>query len=106
MRRDAVHALRRLASGAVLAMALALSVAKFWCWSATGSVALLTSAADAVVDLLATSATFAAQVASPDRRFGYGRGEALAAYTQAVLLVSAALVLAIDALQRRSILSP
>jgi divalent metal cation (Fe/Co/Zn/Cd) transporter len=70
--RDAGYALRRLASGAVLAMALALSAAKIWGWCTTGSVALLTSAADAVVDLFAASATFAgvrfaAQAASPDQ---------------------------------------
>ncbi len=46
-------ALRRLASAVVLGVAAALIVVKLWGWMATGSVALLTSAADAVVDVLA-----------------------------------------------------
>ena len=51
-------ALRRLASTIVLGAAVVLIVAKLWGWLATGSVALLTSAADAVVDALAAMATF------------------------------------------------
>ena len=48
--------LRRLASAVVLGVAVALIVVKLWGWMATGSVALLTSAADAVVDALANRA--------------------------------------------------
>ena len=52
---------------------------------------LLTSAGDALVDALASLATFvgvryAHRPADPDHRFGHGKGEALAAFTQAVLL--------------------
>jgi cation diffusion facilitator family transporter len=61
--------------------------------------ALLTSAADAVVDMLAAVATFfgvrlAQQPEDSGHRFGHGKAEALAAYTQAVLLSAAAVVLA------------
>jgi ferrous-iron efflux pump FieF len=92
-------ALRRLASAIALGAAMALIVVKLWGWMATGSVALLTSAADAVVDALAAAATFfgvrfAQHPADSEHRFGHGKGEALAAFTQAILLAGTALVLA------------
>jgi ferrous-iron efflux pump FieF len=97
--------LRRLASAVVLGAAVALIAVKLWGWMATGSVALLTSAADAVVDALAATATFfgvrfAQHPADSEHRFGHGKGEALAAFTQAVLLASAAVVLAAQSLWR------
>ena len=91
--------LRRMASAIALVAAMILIVAKLWGWLATDSVALLTSAADAVVDMLAALATFfgvrfAQQPADLEHRFGHGKGESLAAFTQAVLLGSTAIVLA------------
>jgi ferrous-iron efflux pump FieF len=91
--------LRRLASAIVLGAAIVLIVAKLWGWMVTDSVALLTSAADAVVDALAAMATFfgvrfAQHPADLEHRFGHGKGEALAAFAQAILLASAAAVLA------------
>ncbi len=90
--------LRHLASAIVLAAAAALIVAKLWGWMATDSVALLTSAADAVVDALAATATFfgvrfAQHPADLEHRFGHGKGEALAAFTQAILIGSTAILL-------------
>jgi ferrous-iron efflux pump FieF len=97
--------LRRLASAVVLGTALALIVIKLWGWMATGSVALLTSAADAVVDALAAAATFfgvrfAQRPADSEHRFGHGKGEALAAFTQATLLATTAVVLAAQSFWR------
>jgi ferrous-iron efflux pump FieF len=97
--------LRRLASAIALGAAVVLIVAKLWGWMATDSVALLTSAADAVVDALAATATFfgvrfAQHPADSEHRFGHGKGEALAAFTQAILLASAATVLAAQSLWR------
>jgi cation diffusion facilitator family transporter len=91
--------LRRLASAVVLGVAAALIVVKLWGWMATGSVALLTSAADAVVDVLAAMATFfgvrfAQRPADSGHRFGHSKGEALAAFTQAILLAGTGTVLA------------
>src|SRR5450759_4386514 len=96
---DSNVSLRRLASAIALGAAVVLIVAKLWGWVATDSVALLTSAADAVVDGLAPTATFvgvrfAQHPADSEHRFGYGKGEALAAFTQAILLASTATVLA------------
>lgn len=97
--------LRRLASAVALGAALVLIVAKLWGWMATDSVALLTSAADAVVDALAAMATFfgvrfAQHPADSEHRFGHGKGEALAAFAQAILLASTAAVLAAQSLWR------
>jgi cation diffusion facilitator family transporter len=97
--------LRRLASAIALGAAVVLIIAKLWGWMATDSVALLTSAADAVVDALAAMATFfgvrfAQHPADLEHRFGHGKGEALAAFTQAILLASAATVLAAQSLWR------
>jgi ferrous-iron efflux pump FieF len=66
-----------------------------------GSVALLTSAVDALVDTGASLVTYFGVRYSerpPDRdhRFGHGKGEALAAFTQATLLAGAALALAVQ----------
>jgi ferrous-iron efflux pump FieF len=97
--------LRRLASVIALGAAVVLIVAKLWGWMVTDSVALLTSAADAVVDALAATATFfgvrfAQHPADLEHRFGHGKGEALAAFTQAILLASTATVLAVQSLWR------
>lgn len=102
---DSDATLRRVSSAIVLGAALVLIVAKLWGWMATGSVALLTSVADAVVDALAATATFfgvrfAQRPADSMHRFGHGKGEALAAFTQAVLLGSTALVLGAESLWR------
>jgi ferrous-iron efflux pump FieF len=103
LRADA--ALRRQASTAVLVAAILMIVVKIWGWMATGSVALLTSAADAMVDLLAAMTTyagvrFAQQPVDSDHRFGHGKGEALAAFAQAVLLAGTAVVLAAQSVWR------
>jgi ferrous-iron efflux pump FieF len=98
-------ALRRRASAIVLGFSLILIVAKVWGWLLTGSVALLTSAADALVDTLAALATFvgvryAHRPADFDHRFGHGKGEALAAFTQAVLLGTAGIVFGAESIWR------
>jgi len=98
-------ALRRGVSAISLGAAAVLIVLKLWGWMSTGSVALLTSAADGVVDALAAMATFfgvrfAQHPADSEHRFGHGKGEALAAFTQAILLAATALVLAAEAFWR------
>src|ERR1700685_4356135 len=94
-----------MASNIVLGAALVLIAAKLWGWMATDSVALLTSAADGVVDALAAAATFfgvrfSQRPADSLHRYGHGKGEALAAFTQAILLGGAALMLAAQSFWR------
>src|SRR5271157_6523263 len=101
----ASQSLRRLASRASLGVAVALVAVKLSAWIATGSVALLTSAVDALVDTGASLVTFvgvryAQRPPDRDHRFGHGKGEAVAAFTQATFLAGAAVVLAFQSIQR------
>jgi ferrous-iron efflux pump FieF len=99
------EALRRMASMVALAMALCLVVLKVWAWFATGSISMLTAAADGLVDVAASSVTFigvryAARAADWDHRYGHGKAEAIAAFVQALLLGAAALALGVESVQR------
>lgn len=97
--------LRQGASRLTLGVALALVVVKLAAWLATGSVSLLAAAVDALVDAAASLVTFVGvryAVRPPDRehRFGHGKGEAVAAFTQATFLAGAALVLLFQSVER------
>jgi ferrous-iron efflux pump FieF len=96
---------RRLASAASLTVAVVLVAIKLTAWLMTGSVALLTSAVDALVDVGTSLVTFfgvryAGQPPDPDHRFGHGKGEAVAGFTQATFLGGAALVLVFQSIER------
>jgi cation diffusion facilitator family transporter len=104
---NATHgtALRAFAARTSLVVAVVLVFIKLAAWLATGSIALLTSAVDALVDTGASLVTyFGVRYAErpPDRehRFGHGKGEAVAAFTQATFLAGAALVLTFQAVER------
>jgi ferrous-iron efflux pump FieF len=98
-------ALRRMASMVALVVALGLVVIKVWAWLTTGSISLLTSAADGLVDVLASTVTFAgvryaARPADRGHRYGHGKAEAVAAFVQALLLAAAAVGLGVESVQR------
>ena len=98
--------LARRAALASVAAALLLGALKAWAAWRTGSVAVLASLADSLLDLVASLVTlggvhWAAQPADDDHRFGHGKAEALAALFQvAVIAISAFAILsrAIDRL--------
>ncbi len=97
--------LRQMASSISLTVAVLLVVVKFAAWLATGSMSLLTSAVDALVDVSASLATFfgvryAQRPPDEDHRFGHGKGEAIAGFTQAMLLAGAAMVLSFQSIER------
>ena len=103
MARD--FALRKLASWTALIVAVALVNLKIAAWFLTGSIALLSSAIDALVDTASTIVTFvgvryAERPPDRDHRFGHGKGEAIAGFTQAMVLAGAALVLAFQSVER------
>ena len=88
-----------------LAVAIILVAAKLAAWLMTGSMALMASAVDALVDTGASLVTlvgigYAARPPDRDHRFGHGKGEAVAAFTQASFLAGAAFVLAFQSAQR------
>ncbi len=97
--------LRQVASRISLVVAVSLVAVKFAAWLATGSVALLASAVDALVDTGSSFVTYlgvryAGRPPDWDHRFGHGKGEAIAGFTQATFLVGAAVVLAIQSIER------
>lgn len=87
------------AARASIAVALILVTIKGVVWWISGSVALLASAADSLLDLTASltvyfSLRYAASPADAEHRFGHGKAEAFAGIMQAILVaVSAALLI-------------
>src|SRR3954452_10035093 len=101
----AAHRLRLWATYASLGAAAVLIAAKFVAWTGTGSVALLSSLVDSMVDAAASLVTFVAvrQAAIPpdrEHRFGHGKAEPLAALGQAAFLLGSALFLLAEAARR------
>ena len=105
----AAQRLRQRATYASLAVASVLIIAKFVAWIGTGSVALLSSLVDSLVDLAASIVNFmavrhAATPADREHRFGHGKAEPLAALGQSAFLVGSALLLMAEAI--RKLVSP
>jgi ferrous-iron efflux pump FieF len=85
--------------------ALLLGALKGYAAWATGSVAMLASLADSVLDLVASLVTLAAvriaaQPADARHRFGHGKAEALAALFQVALISVSATFITVRAIQR------
>jgi ferrous-iron efflux pump FieF len=103
---NAEHARHRgLATYASVAVSTLLIAIKFVAWLATGSVAMLSSLVDSMLDLVAAVVNlFAVRQAlePPDRehRFGHGKAEPLAALGQSAFLAGGALLLTFEAVNR------
>src|SRR5438874_353590 len=101
----AAQRLRLRATYASLAVAAVLIAAKFAAWISTGSVALLSSLVDSLVDLAASLVSFfavrhAAVPADREHRFGHGKAEPLAALGQSAFLIGSAMLLMAEAVRR------
>ncbi len=99
--------LAKRAAIASVACAVTLGVAKSWAAWVTGSVAVLASLADSLLDLVASLVTLfavhlAAQPADHDHRFGHGKAEALAALFQVALIAVSAFFIFGQAVSRFS----
>ncbi len=97
--------LARRAAIASVASALLLGSLKAWAAWKTGSVAVLASLADSVLDLLASLVTLAgvhvaAQPADDKHRFGHGKAEALAALFQVVVIAISGFAILMRAIDR------
>ena len=95
------RAITRLSVG----VAVVLIALKAFALGASGSVSILASLADSVLDLVASLGVFfavrwAALPADEDHRYGHGKGEALAALVQAGLVFASALFIGWEAVQR------
>ncbi len=97
--------LARRAALASVAAALLLGGLKAWAAWRTGSVAVLASLADSLLDLVASLVTlggvhWAAQPADAEHRFGHGKAEALAALFQVVVIAVSGLAILVRAFER------
>lgn len=86
-------------------VALSLVALKLWGWSRTGSVSLLSSLADSLLDVFASALTFWAvrfslSPADREHRFGHGKSDGLAALLQSVIISGSALYVAWEAVGR------
>src|SRR3954463_11722609 len=101
----AAQRLRVRRTYASLGVALLLIAAKLVVWISTGSVALLSSLVDSLVDAAASLVTFfavrhATVPADREPRFGHGKAEPLAALGQSAFLVGSAVLLMFEAVRR------
>ena len=97
--------LMRLASYVAVSVALVLIAVKLGAWLLTGSVALLSSLIDSVLDAFASIVALVAirQALTPadkEHRFGHGKAEPIAALGQAAFIVGSALFLSVEAVRR------
>ncbi|MBM4197190.1 MAG: cation diffusion facilitator family transporter [Gammaproteobacteria bacterium] len=93
------------ASYASVGVALVLAFAKAWAWQLTGSVSLLSSLADSLLDVLASVVTFWAvrlslSPADAEHRFGHGKSEGLAALLQGLIITASGLFVVREAVGR------
>lgn len=102
--RESAALTRRATLLSVLTASLLIAI-KAAAWALSGSVAMLASLADSVLDLTASAATFAAvryAARAPDNehRFGHGKAEAFASLLQAGLVLTSAGLISREALAR------
>jgi ferrous-iron efflux pump FieF len=106
-----VEGLARRAALASVACALLLGTLKAYAAWRTGSVAVLASLADSLLDLVASLVTlggvhWAMQPADHDHRFGHGKAEALAALFQVGVITVSAVAILLRALEQLATRQP
>lgn len=105
MPKERADRLKRLAASASVAVAAVLIAAKTGAWIVTGSVSLLSTLIDSLLDLAASVVNFIAvrqamQPADREHRFGHGKAEPLAGLAQAAFVAGSAAFLMFEAAQR------
>jgi len=105
MSEERANRFKRLAAGASVTVAAVLIATKMGAWIATGSVSLLSTLIDSLLDLAASVVNFIAvrqAMQPPDRehRFGHGKAEPLAGLAQAAFVAGSAAFLLFEAVQR------
>ena len=103
--RPELQRLTRFATYASVGVASILIVAKLFAWSMTGSVAMLSTLVDSMLDGLASMVTLLAVrhaqlPADREHRFGHGKAEALAAMAQAAFVGGSAVIVVFHAATR------
>jgi ferrous-iron efflux pump FieF len=102
---DNAERLKRLAAVAAVTVAGVLIAAKTGAWLATGSVSLLSTLIDSMLDLAASLVNLfairhALQPADREHRFGHGKAEPLAGLAQAAFVSGSAAFLLFESFQR------
>jgi ferrous-iron efflux pump FieF len=102
---DRVHRLKKLAAAASVTVAASLIAAKAAAYFATGSVSLLSTLVDSLLDLAASlinliAIRHAAQPPDREHRFGHGKAEPLAGLGQAAFVAGSAVFLLVQAGER------
>src|SRR6267378_5496923 len=97
--------LRRLATYASVTVAALLIAVKFAAWLETGSVALLSSLVDSLLDIAASLVNLVAvrhamSPADREHRFGHGKAEPLAVLGQSAFITGSAMLLLAEAVRR------
>jgi ferrous-iron efflux pump FieF len=97
--------LLRLATGVALAVALGLAGMKAVAWVMSGSVVMLSSALDSLLDAFASfinllAVRHALMPADREHRFGHGKAEPLAGLAQAAFIGASTIVLGVEAVGR------
>jgi ferrous-iron efflux pump FieF len=105
MQRPAADRLRRRATYASVAVAALLIALKFAAWLATGSVALLSSLLDSLLDIVASlinlvAVRHAMSPADREHRFGHGKVEPLAVLGQSAFITGSAILVLAEAVRR------
>src|SRR5262252_10060912 len=101
----AADRLRRAATYASVAVAAVLISVKFAAWLETGSVALLSSLVDSLLDIVASlvnlfAVRHAMSPADREHRFGHGKAEPLAVLGQSAFIIGSAMLLFAEAIRR------
>ncbi|WP_371187704.1 cation diffusion facilitator family transporter [Thalassotalea maritima] len=105
MQDSQYDSLVKMASRASIGVAATMLLIKLYAWYVSSSAAMLASATDALLDLLASSISFliisfSLTPADAEHRFGHGKAENLGALLQATLIVSSAALLIFHGVER------
>lgn len=97
--------LKKQATYASVAVALTLIAAKLVAWLLSGSVAVLATLADSLLDAMASLITLlavrvAVEPADREHRFGHGKAEALAGLGQAAFIAGSGALLLVESIRR------
>lgn len=102
---DIKEKLMRNATYFSVTVAISIIILKIAAWIATDSLSLLSSLIDSVFDVLASvislvAVNYALQPADEDHRFGHGKAEDIAAFSQSAFIAGSALFISVEAIQR------
>ena len=99
--KEEMDGLARSATLLAISVSLVIASAKFFAWLHSGSLALLSSFADSLFDVTTSTINFLAlryahKPADNEHRFGHGKAEAIASFTQGLVLIAVSLYIVVS----------